>query len=604
MANKNLTSGQVVPGFFSSVDYNTQGGGAAPDNRLLIWAYMTAAGQRTPNRPFLPASQQDVDDGCGRGSDAANFYAAAVSQPEAQGAEIHVIPIVEPSGGVASTYKLKVFVANTNPAKPGTLDVWFGSVKVASVGFTQTDTAATIAAALLAQLNTAKDSPIGTCTLATDVVTVPYIHKGTTGEDFPVRCNISPNGSGVTLSPGQLLLATNAVGVGSVKVSFGALSVSTALAGGETPAVAAGKVAASFVADSYPLTAVVDGGTPAQVNLLFANNRDVRRISAVVLTSTGMTANLGSGATDGTGSPTSTTLNGTQGTGVPSLTAALTNLDSLDPYRSWASPWLDTATIGSLATKLEAASDGSISGQKQQILTLADYRDSATAGATAPACSPDLTATPPHYAILHAPDAAVPAMELAVRVAAARAAFWLDTPQFNWNGFQLKGNDRKPILLPPSKTSLTAQNTDLRTYGLAPVVKGPSGNLEVVKGRTTSLAGDKRLWAWSTEAQAAYHAVDLPAFFATRFAKGSIVRYSDPKAPGLFDAQSFKSATQERMRFWEEQGNYDGADLLADAVTATPDANNPFRINVDFPESTVLDLDQVVIASHFTSPGH
>jgi phage tail sheath gpL-like len=599
---KNLTSGQVVPGFFSDIDYNTKGGGSAPNLRLLIWGLIGSSAQRTPNQPFLPADQQDVDDGCQQGSDAANTYAASVSQPESQGAEIWVMPIVEPSGGVVATYKLKVYVANTNPVKSGTLVVWINSEKAAEVGFTPSDTSTTIATALLAALNSNPNLPIGTCTIATDVVTIPFKHKGLIGEDFPIRANISPNASGVTLSPGQALFATNATGAGSVKVSFGALSVSTAIANADTAAVIATKVAASFNADSYPMSAVVDGSTPAQVNFLFANDKDVRRISATVITSTGTTVNLGSGATSGAGLSSSLSYNGTQGVGAPDLTAALANLANLDPFRSHVSPFMDTATIGAMATNIENASDGSISGQKQQTLTLCDFRSSADAGAIAPACSPNLTATAPHYAILRSPDVPVRGVEIAARIAAARSALWIDQPQKNWNGFQVRGNDRKPILLPPTKPSLTAQNTDLRTFGLAPVIKGPSGFLEVVKGRTTSLATDKRLWAWSIEAQAAYHAVDIRSFFSSRFSGGSIVRFSEPKAQGIFDANSFKSAAQERMRFWETNGNFDGADLLADFVDATPDVNNPFRINVRLPESGVLDLDQVVITSRTSSP--
>lgn len=601
--NTNVTSGQVLPGFYGYVDYNSQGSGVAPSLRTLLWAYIAASAQRTPNRPFLPASQQEADDGCGQGSDAANMYAACVSQPEAQGAEVWIMPIAEPSGGVAAQYKLKVYVASTNPSEAGTLQLWVGSKAIAAVGFTTTDTASTIAAAINAALNAVKDLPLGVCTVATDTVTIPYKHKGTTGEDLPFRCNITPNGCGVQLSPGQLLFAgASATGAGSVKVVTGSLGISTTLAGAETPAQVATKVATSWNADSYPLTAAVDGGVPAQVNFFFANNRDVRRMSAAVLTSTVLTANLGSGATDGSGSPTSLTYNGTQGTGAPDLSAAIANLANLDTFRSWASPWTDTATLSVMATNIEANSDGSISGQRQQLLTVCSFDASSIVGAIAPAVSPNLTSTPPHYAILRAEDAPVQAYGFAARAAAARAAKWFDAPQFNWNGFQFKGNSRSPILLPATKPSRNAQNTDLRTYALAPVVVGPSGNFEIVKGRSTSLSNDKRLWAWSSEAQAAYHAVDLALFFQSRFQGGSILRYSEPKAPGLYDSASFVSATQERMRFWEANGNYDGADRMKDLVNAAPDGNNPFKENVDYPESPVLDLDQVAFAGHFTSP--
>lgn len=604
MSDLNLTSAQVVPGFYGKVDYNANGGGQSADlNRQLIWAFVAAGAQATVGLPFLPASQSDMDAQSGdNGSDASRSYAAAVSQPEAQGAEIWVMPIAEPVSGVASSYTFTVLLAAANPAKSGQISLWVASRPAANVAFTTTDTPTTIAAAIAAALNATAGLPLGTVTAAAGVLTVPYVHKGATGEDLPVRCNVQPAATGVQLSAGSATFTGTAGAAGSAVFKFGAISVSTAIASADTNTAVATKVAATFAAGTYPLTAAVDGTTASKVNFFFANNKDVRRITGQILTTTTTTVNLGSGATDGTGSANSTTYNGVTGVGAPDLTTAMTNLAALDPFRSWSAPWVDSATISTMATAIENASDGSITGQKQQILTLCDWRDSATAGLLAPACSPNLTATAPHYAILHAPDAPVQGMELAARAAAARAAFAIDTPQFNWNGWAFKGNVNAPILLPPTKMSLAAQNTDLRTYGLAPVVVGRSGNLEVVKGRTTSLATDLRLWAWSTEAQAAYHAVDLAEFFYSLFNGGNIVRFSEPKAPGIFDDTSFASATQQRMRFWELQGNYDGADLLAPAVQASYDANNPFRVNVEWPESPVLDLDQVVFTSHFSSP--
>lgn len=605
MGNPNLSSGQVVPGFYGYVDYNTQGSGPAPDNRVLLWGYVTSVAQRTPNQPFSPASQQEADDGCGRGSDLANIYAACVAQPETQGAEVWVMPISEPVGGVASTYKLTVFITTgSNPAKPGTLQVWINSVLAAQVGFTTTDTATTIGAALATALTAAKDLPIATAVNSAGVVTITYIHKGTTGEDFPIRSNIQPAATNVQLSPGQALFATNATGAGTVTTTIGTLTVSTALAGGETPSAIATKVAASFTADTYPVTAVTDVGTPAQVDFYFNNNRDVRRMSMAIVTTTGTTVNLGSGATNGAGSAASITYNGTQGTGAPVLTSALANLGAHESYRSWAEPWLDTATIGAIATSLELASNGSITGQKLQHLTFCDAGDAMTvAGAIPVGTSPDLTQAAPHYAELWAPDAAVPGVYLAARAAGARAALWLDTPQKNWNGFRFQASTRSPLLLPPLKPSLDTQNTALRTYALAPVVKGRSGLMELVKGRTTSLAADKRLWAWSAESQAAFHVFDLKGRYAASFSGGSILRYSTPKAPGLFDSNSIESETRKALRAWEAAGNYDGADLLAPAVVATPDPNNPFRFNTQYPESPVVDLDQIVFTGQFVTPG-
>ena len=602
MSNPNLTSAQVLPGFFGYVDYNTQGAGQEPTRRALLWGIVGSSAQATLNLPILPASQQEANDLCGGDeTDLARYYAAAVSQPESQGAEVWLMPLAEPSGGVKSIYKLKVYVSSTNPSKPGTLSLAIASRAVASVGFTTSDTATTIGDALAAAINATSGLPLGTATASGGEVTLTYVSKGAQGEDLPIQCNISPGGTGVKLSPGQALFATSGVGAGSVRFAFGALTVSTSLSGGETAAQIATAVAASFNSDSYPLTATVDS-TPEQVNLFFVNNKDVRRISATVITTTGTTVNLGSGATSGAGSSSSLSYNGTVGTGTPTLTSALTNLDQLDAFRSWASPWNDSTTVGALATKIEAASDGSITGQKMQHLTLCSPLAASVAGAIATSSSPNLTTSAPHYAVLWSPDCAVQGMELAARVAAARAALWLDAPQKNWNGFQVKGNESAPILLSSYKPSLLAQNAALFTYALAPVINGPSGTLEVVKGRTTSLASKRRLWAWSIEAQAAYHAVDLGLYYKELFSAGSIVIYSDPKAPGIFDAESVKVATQNRMKVWEEQGNFDGAEALKDSVKVTIDQNNPSRFNVEYPDNGLVDLDQICFTGRVTSP--
>lgn len=596
MANDNLSAGQVLPGFFGEVDYNSGGAGVDPNRRALIWGIKDASGQASPNIPRLPESQQEADDLFGAGSDLAAAFAAAVSQPESQDAEVWCLPVVAPTGGVAAIYKLKVFGPAT---RAGSLQLRICSIDVPVVGYASGDSAATIATALQSAIQSiASKLPIGTVTVSTDEVTIPLRHKGVQGEDFPMRCNITP-GTGVSLSPGQLVLATNAIGAGSIRVDMGALVVSTTLAGGETPAAAAALVADSFNAEgAYPLSASVVSST---VNLFFRNDMDVRRLSASILTSTGMTADLGSGVTDGTGSPTSLTYAGTPGTGVPSISASLTNLDEADPFRSWAQPWLDTTLIGLMATHIENKSDGSIGGQKQQVLSMCSFETSSVAGAIGPAVSPNLTTTAPHYAILRAQDCPIPGMWFAARIAVARAAA-ATNPGKNYNGFRFRGNERSPILGSTVRPSKTVQNSDLRTYGLSPVVVGPSGYWEVVKGRTTSLASDRKLHAWSVEAQCAFYHQDLVTFLRERFEGGSLVQYSEPKTAGIFDEASFEQAVRERMRFWEELGIYDGAERLASYVKATRDLVNPYRMNVRFPMSPVLDLDQVVFSGLFQQP--
>lgn len=606
--NPNLTSGQMLPGYYGYVDYNVSGQAAAPNLRCLIWGFVAATALISPNQPFRPIDGTDAAQKCGSSScDAVRFYQAAVSQPQASGADVWIMPVVAPAGGTASTYALTVFLGSTNPTKSGTVQLWIASQMIGAVGFTTSDTATTIGAAIASAItalcNGSGNVPLASASASSGIVTLTYFHKGTTGEDLPIRCVVTPNASGVNVSPAQALFATSATGAGSVVVTVGAIAVTTALAGGETAAQIATKVAASWNANNYPLTAIVDGTTPAQVDFYFNNGYDVRRMSAAVVTTTGTTVNLGSGATSGTGSATSLSYNGTQGTGAPSLTQAITNLQTSQQwYRSWMSPWTDATTLGTLATYLEAAENGSITGQKLQILTAGDWQPLSVDGAIPPAVSPNLTTTPPHYAFGWAIDASVQVAELAARAAAARAAYWISAPQKNWNGFQFQGNAQAPILQPKNIPSFDTLNSALRTYALSPWIVGPSGNVEIVKGRTTSLAQDLRLWSWSCEAQAAYHIQDLQSYYPTIFNASSLVRYSDPKAPGIYDSQSFIDVTQARMRLWERQGNYDGADLLAPQVTSSPDNVNPNRENVDYPESPVLDLDQIVYTSHFTQP--
>lgn len=605
--NPNLTSGQVLPGFFGYVDYNTTGSAQAPNLRCLLWGYIGASGTATPNLPFRPISSTDCAAKCGGANvDATRAYNAAMSQPDAQGADVWVMPIAAPSGGVAATYKLTAFVSNTNPAKAATIQLWVASQQVGAVGFTTSDTATTIGAAIAAALLAMTGIPIATAVNASGVVTITYPHTGLTGEDFPVRCTLSTNGSGVNVSPCQLLFATSAVGAGSVVVNVGAQTITTALAGAETAAQVATKVAASVNASAYPVTAVVDATVPAQVDLYFNYNNggwDVRRISAAIVTTTGLTVNAGSGATSGAGSASSLTYNGTQGAGLPALASAITNLTQQTQwYRSWMTPWTDTTSLGAMATYIESGSNGSMTGQKLQVLTMADFQSLSVDGAIPPAISPNLNTSAPHYAFGWAPDCTVQAFELAARVAAARASQWISAPQKNWNGYRIVGNPQAPILLPPTVPSKDQQNSALRTFGLAPWLQGPSGNIEIVKGRTTSLAQDIRLWSWSCEAQAAYHWQDLQSYFAQLFTGGSIVRFGPPKAAGLFDSNSLVDATIARMKVWERQGNYDGADALAPSVNAAVNAQNPDRFDVNYAESPVIDLDQIAFSGFYITP--
>lgn len=607
MAQQNLTSSQVLPGFYGFVSYGPQGSGLGPNLRCLLWGHFLSGASRQPNVPWLPESQQDADEGTGgAASDASRWYAAAISQPEAQGAEVWLVNVAEPSGST-SDYTLRPFLSGSNPTKPGTLQLWICSKRLDGIGFDTTDDADSICDAIVAVINARDDLPVTaekqTISYIPSVL-LTYVHPGATGEDLPIACNISPHGTGVRLSPGQMTVTTSASGNGSIKVGFGTEYVSTTVTSGDAAATMAQNVVDDFNADTYPLTAEVDEDDTTQVNFFFANDKAVNRMTAAVITSTATTVNLGSGATDGSGDPDSLSLNGTEGTGLPNLTAALSNLDNLDFFRSWLSPWKDETSLGSMATKIEADSDGSITGQKPQVLLYSDFRAMSVSGAIASSVSPSLTTSAPHYAAIWLPYNTVQTAEVAARLAAARAALWFDDPQMNWNGFQVRGNERAPILLPHKKPGRLTLNTALRTYALAPVIPGVSGLLELVKGRSTSLAADRRLHAWSAEACAVFHMVDLGQRFQEKFSGKSILRFSEPEAPDLIDAQSVIDEIKSAMLAWQKAGSYDGAQLFidADAIKVSVNPNNPNRFDAKYPESPPVDLDQIAFVGLFTSP--
>jgi len=602
MSNPNLGAGQVLPGFYSFIDFNLEGGGESPNNRCLIIGYKTAAGFRTPNKPFLPAGQDDVDAGCGEPSDLARMYAAALAQPEAQDAEVWCLPIAEPTGTNA-VYELTV---RGTPTKAGTLRLWISSKEIPAVGFSKDDTPEAIASAIAEAISSVTDLPFSDVSTDGAKVLLTYIHPGWTGGySMRMRANVSPDNCGMALAIGAATFAETmygASGAGSVLVSVGDFTVTVTLTGDETEAEVAAKVITAINSDDYPVRAVIDDEDDAVVWLIANNDEDFETPYAVIANTTGLTVDLGSGATDGTGSLSSYTLAGTEPSGAPNLTAALANLRAMDPFRSWVHPWraADAAVFSAIASHIEDMSDGSITGQKQQVVTAA-FGNAASAFNTASGSTPSMTTSAPHYANCVIPYFTAQPMLFAARVAVARAGLWYGSPQKNWNEFQLKSSEKSPLLGTKRSASPPALNQIIRSYACAPIAIGRSGNWEIVKGRTTSTATDKRLWSWSAEAQAAYHAVSVKSFMRARFAGGSILRYSEPKAPGVFDNQSFKSAMQELLHIWEGQGNYDGADAFQDSVKVIPYPGNPNRLTIGYPESPVIDLDQLLIVNRFAS---
>lgn len=581
--NTDLSLSYVRPTIAVMLNLNTPAGGATVINtRLLLLGQMLASGARPPAMPFQPQSQDDCDAWFGKTSQVAHAYASVLAQMGPGAIDVFVAGLLEPSSGAASTFKI-IFVGTATSA--GYVDIWILARKALTVSIATGDTAAQVATNVKAQLDIILAALPLSCGISSGTLTLTYSGKGAVGEDVAIRCN-QFNAAGITTSPGSILFATPAVGAGSVLLTVGSTVVTAALAGGETAAQVAAKLITAINAGGYPFTAVVNAA-PAQVDLFFAPGRDARRYSVSFVTTTGTTADV--------------TSQGTVGVGAPDLTSTLTACVPLPAFQGWSMPWTDNTSVSAVATHIEAMAAGTASAQKGQKLHLGWWDNNVNTGAISSGSSPPLTSSP-RYAIGWCQDFPGASYELGAKLAAMRAGN--TNPAKNWNGTQIKGGDRSPLLFPaiPSRPSGDAINLAERAYGLTPLVMNDQGLLVMDKGRTTSSSTYRPLWSWSCIDQADYWRDDIRADFAATFNQVSLLRFSVPRSAGLIDKDSVTARVQFLMRRWEGQGRYDGADLFASAVQSSVNSFNPNRVDTSFPMSPVLDADQFAVVGGFVSP--
>jgi phage tail sheath gpL-like len=593
--NPDLSLGNQRPGVYVAVNLNAPGGGVGDiSRRMLIAAYKQASGTAPQDAPFQPLSLSDVQQGCGGQSDAVRGYEAAIAEVGAGNIDIFVLPLAEPSGGTASTYNLIVgFSSGTTAAAPGSVDFSMDGRPILSVPFSVGDTAGVIAANIKSAIALISDCPLTAGSISGGTIPLTYVHKGDVGEDCPMRAQVNGTGTLVTLSPGAILFAgTTASGAGSIQVVVGAITITAALAGGETPAQCATKLVAAINGGSYPFTAVVDSGTPAQVDLLFAPGRDSRRYTCAIITSTGITA--------------STTSGGTAGAGQPSLTAAIANLQALPGFAGWSVPFTgtqaipDTATLGTIATNIELRANG-IYQQEQRIHACVSW-PSSIAGNIPTGTSPALT-TSPRYAMMWCQDAGVQGFEIACRMAAARVNN--DYAAKNWDGYQFHSSTQSPLPLPAaaSRPSGDVINVAMRSFFLCPVrVDGATNTLVLEKGTTTSNSSYMPLRDFATIDQIAYWRKSLRERLVQKFKAISAKQFSAPKTPNTISAAAVADEAYILALEWDDQDLYDGAETFKAGFQSSFNVSNPTRIDLSFPLSPVLNVHQIGAVGNLVSP--
>jgi phage tail sheath gpL-like len=193
---------------FCSVEFDSsraqQGLGLLTYKGLLI-GQKSSAGTAAANSIHRVTSADDVLTLAGQGS---MLHRMAMAWFAANQSTACYIGVLEDDGaGVAATKTLTF----TGPASAdGTLVPYVDGDRV-PVAVADEDTAAEVAAAVVAALNAAPNLPIGTATVggagSEHIVTVPFKHKGVVGQDLDIRFNYEsgetlPAGIGVTIAAG------------------------------------------------------------------------------------------------------------------------------------------------------------------------------------------------------------------------------------------------------------------------------------------------------------------------------------------------------------------------------------------------------------------
>lgn len=562
-----------------------------PHHLLILGERIAATASKPPNTPFAITSEDDAADFFGAKSTVRRMARAALSQAGAGNIRITGLGVAEPSGGVAAIYK---DVITGTATAPGTLRYQICGEEV-SVGYAIGDANTDVVTDLLAELAKLSAVPCTFADAGAGVITRTYNIKGEIGEDCPVRV-YNTEGTGIHIGPGDLTIAVAATGAGSLKLSSGTQTISATINNLDAVATIATAMQTAIGEGDYFVTA----GTPAGgvLPLYYANGRDIRRISAYVLTTTGTTAQLtGGSATDGTGSANSKTYGGTVGTGTPTLTTALATIAAAGTYGEWVCPWTSATPLGTIATQIEAEANGEI--QKNQHLTVCLVGTESAAAAIPSATTPALTGSL-RYVLAHCQESGQQGYEVAARIAAQLAAD--ATPATNHDGAPLRTTAAVPLNFPA--VAVRASNATIKAAindGLMPVVV-KSGQLVIETGRNTSTADDQDLQDVSYIRQFGLYRRELRTDGAATFAQKNIKRDGQINSSNQVSLDAVTAFAVGKMFEWEDRGLYDGAEALKSGAKAELDEDVTGRVNLYVPASPVIPFHQLGVVAAQAKP--
>ena len=575
-----IPSSYEVPGVYFELRASGAGAAAtAPSKRALLWGHKTASGSGQFNSPIRCPGLQQALLYAGQGSDAARAFQAFTAQAGNGTADVYLMLVPDPSllGGQATR---TIIVAGT-PSIAGSVDLWVCGYLL-SVRIAMSDTPTTIAASLAAAVNALADLPV-TASANTGTVTLTYRHYGFVGNDIPVIVS-QTDATGITFSPGTITYANAVVGAGAATVSVGGTTISAALAGGETAAQAATKVKLAINAGSYPVSATDDGA--GVLTLFYVPGRVVNKVSAAIVTSTGVTATVACG-----------TVVPNNGSNRPTLTTALANLANQDGgFRTWLSTWNDATTVGTLAANIESAA-GPLT-QREQFLFIGSTDGIVTAGALPTSTTPALTGLWRH-SILVQPDSPQQAYEIAARGAAMAAVE--DYAPRNYAGAELHTDpaQRVPFLVPHPAVRIAPGSDDvqmaLHTYGLTPVCVTADGRQVIAKGRTTWQTDAGPFRDWGGGQHVGFLRLRFVAVGAALIAGKNIRRNGPAHSPNVITLESIRDALIAEAARLDAIDLYDGAETFKGAFQFSFDPNLPGRVNGYVPLAVIRSLHQLTL---------
>lgn len=593
------------PGVVTSFNRTGSIGDVGQNNRMIVPGQVPPSCTMPLNTPYLPTGQTDVDNQTGAYSHLAHCYKAARSQPQAVGAEVWVLPVLDPSGGTVSTHVL-TFLSQptydqTNGWIPGTattltqattVDIEIGGFQTVSFRGNVGDTWAVIAQAYKTAAALVTDYPV-VCSGSGAVITLTDRHAGAIGEQLWIRVRIYNSASGLAISPGTITV-TGAAGADSTVVyGCGAdLAVfttpSVAIPNSTLAVAAALLIRAGINGQAFPVLAAV-AAAGSVVTLYYVSDVFHGRLFETL-----------------TGAVTQTVVlaQGTIGGGNVSLTAAVAALQAGDlSFAAIAQTWDDTSTWTSIAAYVIAADAPGVERGQMAFGAITGGLLMQPSAALPQAAS--LT-TSELFSVQWAQGWPVRTGEIAARTCALVAS--ASRPATNFNNVAHRGNAGKPLPLPhrmyrPTDTGGGSQvELCIDSYNMAPLTV--QRGLPTIRMALTTFASSGqaqlKLTKWSGALLPIFFRRDIRFTLSQKFMGGpdggalSVKAVDKPQTAFSIDPAGVVAELYALAVRWGQLDYYDNVAGLLAAITAGINVS-PTRIDAVMPFNGVADLDQIVV---------